>query len=173
MQHVGSHTARAAPHVCVPDRIYHSVKEKSLLPHSRREAGCWCYSPLPAPIPNRPQAKTIVYSLGDGQHAPTAPPFLPTAVTTPQRGRPKPPEPERTQASAPPDQDVDIAHSTPSSTPPHQPQKQGTGASPIYCLFLRRQPDPEHSSAGPTSLEPPLTQGVGSSGGVDRARARY
>ena len=45
--------------------------------------------------------KTIVIVLAM-ERAPTAPTSQPPAVTTPQRGRPKPPEPKRPQAAAPP-----------------------------------------------------------------------
>ena len=74
------------------------------------------------------------YSFRARERAPTAPTSQPPAATTPDRGRPKPPEPKRSQASAPPDMEVDMA---PPSSPPQQPQKQGTGKA-LFRLQTNR-----------------------------------
>eukprot|EP00967_Tisochrysis_lutea_P092377 scaffold133175_cov32-Tisochrysis_lutea.AAC.1 len=63
--------------------------------------------------------------------------------TTPHRGRPKRPEPKRSQA--PPDNDVDMA---PPSSPLPQLQKQGTGRA--FCSLFpadQQSTEPESGSA--------------------------
>ena len=51
------------------------------------------------------------------ERAPTAPTSQPPAATTPHRGRPKPPEPKRSQAAPLTDSDNDVDMILPPSPP--------------------------------------------------------
>ena len=95
------------------------------------------------------------------ERAPTAPTSQPPAVTTPQRGRPKPPEPKRPQAAAPPDNDVDM---TAPPSPSKLPQNQGTGK----VLFPGDNQN-QGNALPPSPSAPPPTQGLPMGGGSSAA----